>query len=252
MTGFATLLADIEASGSVTVDVPFGVEPRDPDHDVYVNNAPSNEDLGIIGMFERLRPGIFWGRSWADWSGDRHGLSLITVDGNYYWLKEPGQFGHVLVRCAALHPGTWEEFCPASFTGNGTHEFSYALRFHDGDWRRADPQHRALELSHAPLVARADYPEAASLPSAQHSFLHIDGPAILSAYYNEDDIAFIRIYENEGQGGEVTLSLDWPPLSAELVDFLGQTIDIPIVVDGNHVSVGLKAWQIATLRLVRG
>ena len=138
-----------------------------------------------------------------------------------------------------------------SFTGTGTHEFRYALRFHDGDWRQADPQHRALELRHPPLVKRADYPQEAVLPAAEHSFIQIDGPAILSAYYNEDDAAYIRVYENEGRGGEVTLSLDWTPLSAELVDFLGRAVDSPVARGGQRVTFELGAWQIATLKLIR-
>src|SRR5690606_22698175 len=66
LTGFVTLLGDIDAGGQMTVDVPFAIEPRDPDHDIYAHDAPTAADLGNVEMFERPRPRVFWGRSWAD------------------------------------------------------------------------------------------------------------------------------------------------------------------------------------------
>jgi hypothetical protein len=251
VTGFVTLLGDIEAGGRVTVDVPFAVEPRDPDHDIYVHNVPRDRDLGNVDMFERLRPGVFWGRSWADWSGDGHGVTLISVDGNYYWFKEPGQFGHILLRCIELKASTWEAFCPVFMTGTGTHYFHYAFRFHDGDWRLADPQRRSLELRHPPVVARADYFAQATLPSSWHSFLRLDGPALLSAYYTEGDNAYVRLYENMGSGGEATLTLDWSPSSAQAVNLLGQLLTVPVQASDRKVHVTLKPWQIVTLKLGR-
>lgn len=251
VTGFVTLMADIEAGGAMTVDSPFAVEPRDPDHDIYVNNVPQGEDLGNLNMFERLRPGVFWGRTWADWSGAGQGITLITVDGNYYWLKEPGQFGHVLLRCIALRDGTWEAFCPQTMTGTGAHNFRYVLCFHDGDWRQADLQHRAKELRNPPVVARAYYPSEATLPHGSHSFLRLDGPALLTAFYRSGESIHARFYECEGKGGDVKLVFDWEPASATAVDLVGNQLDIPIRIDGKRVVVQANPWQIVTLELIR-
>jgi hypothetical protein len=252
LTGFVSLLSDIEAGGTLTVDTPFAVEPRDPDHDIYCDNVPPGKDYGIADMFERLRPGVFWGRSWADWSARGQGLALISMDGSYYWFKEPHQFGHILLRCVARKPGTWEAFCPPSWGGSGVHRFSYALRFHDGDWRAADPQRRSLELRHPPVVARAECPGPALLPHDAHSFLHLEGPALLSAYYTEGDASILRIYEHTGGGGEACITLDWCPTEAVAVDLLAQTMNLPVRLDGQRVMVTLQPWQIATLRLRHG
>jgi len=248
LTGFVTLLGDIEAGGQITVDVPFGVEPRDPDHDIYIHNIPQ-KDLGIADMFERLRPGFFWGRSWADWSGAGHGLSWISADGNYYWFKEPGTLGHVLLRCLRRNPGTWETFTGDAWSGAGVHTFAYALRFHGGNWREADPQRRSAELRHPPAVVRADCLTEASLPAA-HSFLSLDGPALLSACYREGEATVLRLYGREGRGGEVALTLDWAPTSAQAVDLLGQPMEVPVRASGRQVQLTLRPWQIVTLRLV--
>ncbi len=250
MTGFITLLGDIEAGGQVTVDVPFGVEPRDPDHDVYAHNLPRHRDLGINDMFERLRPGFFWARSWADWSGVRRGVTLISADGCYYWFKEPGQLGHIPLRAMALRPGTWEASCDEHHTGAGEHSFSYALRFHDGDWRFADPQRRAAELRHPPVTVRPDYPCPATL--AETSFLAIEGPALLSAYYCEEDAAIVRLYECTGQGGDGVLTLAWEPRSVQAVNLLGQEVNVPVRLSGREVRMQLRPWQIVTLRLGLG
>jgi hypothetical protein len=251
VTGFATLLADIEPGGELTVDTPFAVEPRDPDHDVYVNNVPEGRDLGNLDMFERLRPGVFWGRTWADWSGDGQGITFITVDGNYYWFKEPGQFGHVMLRCIEFRDGTWETYCPPTMTGAGVHNFNYALSFHDGNWRLADPQHRARELRHPPVVARAYYPTPAALPGDVHSFLDLKGPALLSAFYRDGEANYVRFYECEGRGGDITMTFDWEPQSAQVVDLVGKELDIPVKVEGKQVTMAVLPWQIVTVRLIR-
>lgn len=250
-TGFVTLLAEVEAGGRMAVDEPFAVAPRDPDGDLYHDDVRGDRDLGIDSMMERLRPGVFWARSWTDWSGDGQGLTLISVDGGYYWLKESGQFGHILLRCAELRPSTWEAFCPPSFTGTGTHAFRYTMRFHDGDWRQADPQRRSLELRYPPLAVRADHPADPLLPSSTHSFLHLEGPALLSAYYPTVDGSCVRIYEHTGQGGEVTLTFDRPLSSAQAVDLLGRPADISVRMreQGDRVALAVKPWQIVTLRL---
>ena len=250
VTGFATILADIRAGGAITVDVPFAVEPRDPDHDVYSDDVPPGRaDLGIDSMMERLRPGVFWGRSWADWSDGTQGVTLISVDGCTYWLKEPDRFGHILLRGVDLKPGTWEARCPVSLTGAGVHHFRYAFRFHDGAWRQADPQRRSLELRYPPSVARADYPNSAVLPPGSHSFMSLEGPALISAYYREGGAAILRVYEHTGRGGEAAITLDWSPSSVQAVDLLGCEVDATVAHRANRIRLQLRPWQIATLKL---
>ena len=251
LTGFVSLLGEVGAGGSLTVDTPFAVEPRDPDHDLYAHNLPAGKDLGIADMFERLRPGVFWGRSWCDWSHENHGFSLISVDGCTYWYKDPRAVGHLLLRCVELKPKTWETFCPGSLTGSGSHTFQYAFQFHDGNWRQADPQRRSLELRFPPLAVRVDFPGEARLPAVEHSFLSLEGPALLSAYSPGPEAITLRLYEHQGTGGEVRLRFDWPPGSAQAVNFLGQPVDCPLTLDGREVRLEIKPWQIVTFQLGR-
>jgi hypothetical protein len=221
LTGFVSLLGAIRPGGSLVVDTPFAVEPRDPERDVYFDDIPAGRDLGITDMFERLRPGVFWGRSWCDWSGEGQGVTLISAGGCTYWFAEPGVFGHLLLRCVELKHGTWERFCPTSLTGSGTHAFTYAFRFHSGDWRQGGPQRRSLELRFPPVVARAFEPGG----------------------------CLVRLYEHQGTGGEVRLRFDRTPKAAQAVDLLGQPTGIPVTLDGQEVRLELRRWQIVTLRV---
>jgi alpha-mannosidase len=100
-------------------------------------------------------------------------------------------------------------------------------------------------------VARAEPPGPAKLPESGHSFLHLAGPALLSAYYLQGDAAYLRFYEHEGQGGEVTLALDWAPSGVQVVDLLDRPLDVPLRVEGRQVRVQAQPWQIVTLRLDR-
>jgi hypothetical protein len=250
LTGFVTLLAGIGAGGRVTVDVPFGVETRDPDHDVSVANIPQGEDLGNVAMFERLRPGFFWGRSWADWSDAGRGVTLLSADGSCFWYKGPACLGHILLRCIDRRAGTWEAYAADALSGAGSHTFTYVLSLHDGAWRGAEPQRHVLELRHPACAIRALGHSAPTLPATQ-SLLGLTGPALLSACYVEGDDVVVRLYEHAGDGGRVTLTLPWSPASARTVDFLNQPVDTEISIVGSEVRLSLRPWQIATVRIAR-
>ena len=247
-TGWMTMLMPVAPDSRVTVDVPFGVESRDPDHDLYAGSLPEVHGLGIADMFERLRPGWFWARSWADFSERDQGLTITGVNGNVFWQKDGAEAGPVLLRALKLTPDTWEARCAHVMTGSGTHEFSYLLRFHDGDVQSTDPKRRAMELHHPPVVVRANHPTEQRL-SPNQSFIEIDGPAVLSATYLEDEHQIIRVSETTGQGGLLGLTFHQPVTSAHLIDLIGKKLDIPVVIKSSVVTFDLAPWQIATLQV---
>jgi alpha-mannosidase len=249
-TGFVTLLACVGTGGQITVDVPFGVEARDPDHDVSVANLPRGVDLGDMEMGERPRPGFFWGRSWADWSAAGHGVALLSADGCCYWYKGSDHLGHILLRCIERPAGTWEAYAADALSGAGSHTFRYALHLHDGTWRGADLQRRAQELRHPARAVRA-IGRSAPILGTSLSLLRLDGPALLSACYAEGDELVVRLYEHTGMGGWATLTLPWSSPAARAVDFLDQPVEAEVTLAGSEVRVALRPWQIATLRIDR-
>jgi alpha-mannosidase len=106
-----------------------------------------------------------------------------------------------------------------------------------------------MELRHAPLILRADYPGEAILSHGSHSFLSMEGPALLSAYYPAGDGVLLRFYEHTGKGGAVRFAFDRPLGSVRAVDLLDREVELPIRLEGKYVIVQVKPWQIITLRL---
>ncbi|MCE5260102.1 MAG: hypothetical protein LLG44_13745, partial [Chloroflexi bacterium] len=223
-----------------------------PDHEYYYNSLPPDVELGDLGMgmFERQRPGFFWGRSWADWSSKGRGLTWRSVDGNYYFFKEPGCLGPILARALARHPDDWERFTAAASSGAGVHEFTYVLRLHDGDWRVADPQRRSQELRHPPVVVRPNCPAKPAL-GPDFELLALSDNALLSACYAEGDALVVRIYERDGRGGEIGLKLGFTPAAVRAEDLCAKPLDAPLRVEGRTIRAMLRPRQIATLRISR-
>jgi len=202
----------------------------------------------LVEMFERLRPGWFWARSWVDASDATGGVSVLHVDGNVYWQKQAGRVGPVLMRAQLRTPETWEARTALSMNGSGVHDFSVAVRLHDGPAPTVDLQRRSAELHHRPVVIRGNHPTEAHLPDS-HSFLSVEGPAQVSAIPREGGDLIVRVWEHAGTGGEVTLALDRPVSGAAIVDHIGNVVDQAVSVEGSNVTTSLRPWQIATFRL---
>jgi hypothetical protein len=143
------------------------------------------------------------------------------------------------------------QYLPETWTGTGSHCFSYLLSFHNGDRRAAEPQRRAIELRHPPTVARADFVSEPTLPHDEHSFVQLDGPVLPSSVYLDGGDLHLRFHECRGVGGTVRIDLDWEPARAVSVDFLGRQVDASVRTKGTQVSVHVAPWQIMTLRLER-
>jgi alpha-mannosidase len=248
MTGWVSFTVPSPDNATTTVDVPFGVESRAPDTEVYAGRVPDDRDYGLVEMFERLRPGWFWARSWVDASDETGGVSLIHVDGNVYWQKQGARIGPVLMRAQLRTPGTWEARTALSMNGSGIHDFSVAVRLHDGPAPTVDLQRRSAELHHPSVVIRGNHPAEAQLPDT-HSFLAVDGPAQVSAVHRDGGDLIVRVWEHSGTGGDVTLSFDRAVSGATIIDHIGNLLDHAVTIDGDRVVATLRPWQIATFRL---
>ncbi len=248
MTGWVSLTVPSSHDASITVDIPFGTESRNPGGEVYVGRVPDDRDYGLVEMFERLRPDWFWARSWIDASSNDGGASVININGGVYWQHVGGRTGPVLMRSTLRTPDTWEARVARSVTGDGVHDFAVAIGMHDGPAPIVELQRRSAELHHPPVVVRGNHPAAGALPDA-HSFLSIDGPAQLSAVHLEDGHVIVRIWENAGTGGDVTLAFDRTVTAAAIIDHIGNVVDHAATIEGSTVSARLRPWQIATFRL---
>lgn len=102
---FAGVSLPVPDGADLRVDIPFGVEPRDP------ANVPYGTLTDVAHEnFERRIPGYFWGRSWVDVAGPGGGVALIAEDGDrFYWLHPSGRWlVHFLKRVPHPATGAWE------------------------------------------------------------------------------------------------------------------------------------------------
>ena len=176
---------------------------------------------------------------WADLSDAKHGLSLLN-DSKYGYDAH----GNV-VRLSLLRSPEW----PDPHADEGTHEFTYSLIPHAGDWREAGTERAAYELNSG-VRAVAAPSHAGTLP-AVHSFVGLE-PAnlLLTAMKQAEDGTdlILRFYEFAGQ--KTTARITLPPgvegvWDANLMEQPGEKL----TSDGKTVAVEVKPYEIKTLRL---
>ncbi len=133
------------------------------------------------------------GHRWVDLSEAGYGVSLLN----------DCKYGHDVsgnVLRLTLLRGTER---PDPDADRGEHRFTYALLPHEGDWRYAETVRRAAELN-VPLLCVPASGCAGDLPAA-HSFLSVEGPAILETVKpaEDGDGLILRLYEPNGGRGRV-------------------------------------------------
>jgi alpha-mannosidase len=174
------------------------------------------------------------GLRWADLSEGNYGVSLLN----------DSKYGHdVLGNVLRLTLLRGTEF-PDPEADQGTHEFTYSLLPHLGDWRTGETVRRAAELN-VPLLAM---PTAAAQPPA--SFLRVAGPAILETLKpaEDGDGIILRFYEPNGERGRVEVEADLPcreVLACNLVEENGA----PVEAAAGRFAFDLTPYQIRTFRL---
>ena len=247
--GFTTLRFPLPTDGRLWADIPFGIEERDPLRDRYMDRPGPGGDASV--MFERPRTNLFWARSWLHWAEEGHSLTLISADGGIYYLYERGYLAHVLGRWIQPTPGTWEERAWGERAPGSTRQsFSYSLLFDERERPGRDIA-RFAALRRMPLTVEQS-PLAPEAARQELRGLCIEGPAVVSASYVEDGACFVRLYECEGLGGEVTCRLPGEAASVMPVDLLGDRLTgIELAHRGDSVKAQLRPWQILTLRFDR-
>jgi alpha-mannosidase len=194
---------------------------------------------------------------WVDLSEGDYGVALLNT----------GKYGHSFagstIGLSLLKGGVF----PDPEADKGTHQFTYSLLPHSGDWRAAQVVRRAYELN-APLrgegVSRWQgkrvSPIATGVPSNSESspshrltasFLHTPTEHIVvetvKVAANGDGI-IVRLYEAHNQRGPVELSFERAVASAEETDMLerGSTA---LAVEGNSVRLSIRPYEVKTLRV---
>jgi alpha-mannosidase len=185
-----------------------------------------------------------WAHKWADLSEGDYGVSLLNDCKYGYDIKD-----HTL-RLTLLRGAVWPD--PAA--DQGTHEFSYALLPHPGDWRAGETVQHAY-LFNMPVTARL-VPTQQLSPGAQAlppgvSFVAADRPGLVIETIKpaeDGNGIIIRLYEAYNTRGPATLTFAREIASAEETNLLEERTG-PADFGGRELRLHVRPYGISTFRV---
>jgi alpha-mannosidase len=248
--GFLAALWPTPIEGKLETDVNFGAEVKELDAIRY-----GTIEGHLSNNIERMREGAFYARSFVSVSDGNRGVTHVSHDGDRYYIrdKDAGTVAHILINSVRAVDTGWEKHVNYQRDALMRHTFSWSLVFHKGDWRAAGMARMAAALRRAPEVLAPHGAPEADLHS-QASFLSVEpSNVMLSAFYQEGETTLLRVWETEGRECEMVVELPFAPLTAAVVDLNGDWLpdEAPPVLEGTTLRLPLRAWQVATVKLMR-
>ena len=138
---------------------------------------------------------------------------------------------------------------PDPFADEGSHEFSYALYPHAGDWRTSTV--RAAQNFNSPLTGIFD----GSSDSSQFvTPIRLTGDRLeLSALKKaeDSDATILRVYEPHGDRGQAVIESSEPLREALLVNILEEPIKPLQIDEKRRVPLAFTPFQVLTVKLVQ-
>lgn len=244
--GFFGLVFDLPFAGNLEVDIPFGLESRNPDEQVYAHNLPEGYQ-----NIERHRDKQFWARSLASFSDGTQGLSLITADGDKYWTYDAAtrRLRHILFTPLTDDKPGWEQWVTKSRCALGWHEFRHRLVFHDGDGRQADLPGLSDRLRLPLLPIKPLGPAHAPGGDSGDQLALSPRSVRLSAFYSDPAGTVVRVYESAGAAARATFALPQDFSAATKTDFNLEPLAGEVRLTGRTLELDLRPWEIATVLL---
>ncbi|MFH0796524.1 MAG: glycoside hydrolase family 38 C-terminal domain-containing protein [Candidatus Omnitrophota bacterium] len=249
MDGFLALFNPLPfKNGKIFGDIPFGVEEKKIDAEPYGDMPGLNWD-----NIERLRTGMFFAKSFVDYTDGFKGMALISKDGDRYFLfdRETLSLGQILVN-GILDQSGWEKYVNYQRKAIGEHTFTDYLYFHSGDWKKGKVYQEAEVIRSEPSVIYSGGSNQKTnkryLP--YHSFLTLKPDnLILTAFYREDDHFICRFYETGGRASQGRLTLPFLARRAIPINLLGEEVKGRVEVKKRVVNLRVRPWQVLTLKI---
>ncbi|MCC7388695.1 MAG: alpha-mannosidase [Phycisphaerales bacterium] len=180
---------------------------------------------------------------WMDLAEPGFGVALLN-DGKYGHSCHSATMGLTLLRAPS-----W----PDPGADRGTHQFTYSLMPHAGDWRSAGVDRQAESLNTPLLIHGAGSGPA---PRAWAPFtINTDGPvSLLAAAFKpaeDGDGLILRLVETHGGRGRATVRWTHPAASVEPTDLMECPIRTPagFTHTGSKTEFEVKNFEIVTLRV---
>lgn len=224
------------------VDIPFGVEKRDPGSIEYGHKGEGNYE-----NIERRIPGIFWGRSWCFAADETQSFGLVSLDGPRYFRRygNPERLLHFLV---CVNPDNQNGWMTKTYSQRalGRHEFKHKLVISGNDWSKVEMPRIAQESRLATIVVPGVRPR-------QHRTLSISPTAVrLSAFHKEGDDFILRVYNAASTNSDCEVHLPFKIRTVKCCDFNGIGKNKLITSKNDNLSFELDPWEIATMRIIPG
>ncbi|HEY7347153.1 MAG TPA: alpha-mannosidase [Ktedonobacterales bacterium] len=185
-----------------------------------------------------------YAHKWADLSEGDYGVSLLNDCKYGYDVK-----GNTL-RLTLLKSAAW----PDPEADRGTHEFSYALLPHQGDWRTGETVRHAYLFNmpaSARLVPEQQRVAAAKMAPPAASFVTTDRPGLVIETVKpaeNGDGVIVRLYDAHNTRGPAILTFARDIISAEETNLLEEHIG-PAEFDGRELRLNVRPYGIETFRI---
>lgn len=229
---FIAMSVPISENADFSVDIPFGIEPRDVSNIQY-------------GISERAIPGFFWGRTWVNAVDDEDAISLVAADGDKFFrvYGSPTRLVHFMAQKTRIFRSGWESYID-TFNAGGRQTFTHMLVLGEQPSQQdrlvdlAERLRRPVRSSYAPLQMIGNEAE----------FLKIWPSTVrLSSAYYEHGTLVIRLIQMCAEKADVEIELPFCIERATLVDLKNDPIESDIRIEGNVINLTIPGFKIATI-----
>jgi len=228
--------------GRIYGDIPFGIEEKD------IENQPYG-GLPERGSIERLIEGMFFAKSFVDYTDGEKTISLIPHNGDRYfiWDKDKKNLSHIMLRSFKRPEDTWEKDITEKIEGKGEHRFKYSVVFQNN---RPETYKMSEVLRNSPYVIQRLPGAEKSILNEKNSFIEISpSNIILTAFYKEGDRFILRAYETEGKDTELEINLNFSFQRVFVTDLIGNEIRQKVKIAGNRLKLRCSKYEILTLSI---
>ncbi|MEN8905057.1 MAG: alpha-mannosidase, partial [Clostridiales bacterium] len=182
------------------------------------------------------------GHKWADLSEPGFGISLMNDCKYGYDIKDS------VMRLTLIKSSTY----PNEDGDKGTHEFTYSIYSHKGDFRTGEVVQKALSLNN-PLYAvfKKSAGHKEFLPKEQ-SYVFIDKDNVLleTIKLAEDNKVFVlRFFETYGLRAEANIKFEFGKIKSLKVCDLMENVERILNCLENSIKIEFKPYEIITLML---
>lgn len=252
-SGFFAAAFPADVNTEFIADIPFGIEKRD------IINEPYGvvTDIGIDNL-ERLWDGVFYAKSWINYSIDNTNITLFGTDcPRYYWYdSKEKRVSFILNRNYILDACTdWMKDTHPWNESPGVISFSYTARIgsepRDGSFlqiiKNAKEKQNPIEVMQGgidPKTSKNIMPQSYFDIKAERS--------VISALYSKGDKTIMRMYNASGAADQVDISCCKRILSYMITDLLLNELPEKrpfLIKTENSISYNAAPWEIFTVVL---